>query len=197
MRLSRLPALLALVLAANAASAAETVYVIDPGHTYPSFETDHVGLSTWRGKFNRSRGEVRLDRERGTGQVDVAIDTRSIDFGHDALNEWAIGDQFLDAAKYPEATYRGKMTAFRDGAPTKVEGEFTLHGVTRPLTLTIDRFKCMPHMVHKRDWCGADAHATFDRSQFDLDLGKDMGADMSVTLRIQVEAEAKAEAANP
>ncbi|TWI00981.1 polyisoprenoid-binding protein YceI [Luteimonas cucumeris] len=191
MRLSRLHALLALVLAASAASAEERIYVLDPGHTYPSFETDHVGMSTWRGKFNESRGEVQIDRERGTGQVDVAIDTRSIDFGNDALNEWAVGDQFLDTAKYPEATYRGKLIAFRDGAPTRVEGEFTLRGVTRPLTLTIDRFKCMPHMIHKRDWCGADAHATFDRSQFGLDVGKEMGVDMNVTLRIQVEADIK------
>lgn len=197
MRPSRLPALLALALAASAASAAETVYVLDPGHTFPSFEADHMGMSTWRGKFNQSRGEVRIDRERGTGRVEVTIDARSIDFGLDALSEWAVGEQFLDTAKYPEATYRGRLTEFRDGAPTKVEGQFTLHGVTRPLTLTIDRFKCQPHLLHKRDWCGADAHATFDRSQFGLDAGKDYGIDMNVTLRIQAEADIKTDAATP
>lgn len=194
MTLYRLPALLVLAFATNAVSAAEAVYVLEPEHTFPSFETDHMGMSTWRGKFNQSRGEVRIDRERGTGQVDVAIDARSIDFGLDALNEWAVGDQLLDTAEYPEATYRGTLTDFRDGAPTKIKGEFTLHGVTQPLTLTIDRFKCQPHPLHKRDWCGADAHATFDRSQFGLNAGKDYGFDMTVTLRIQVEANIKTDA---
>jgi polyisoprenoid-binding protein YceI len=193
----RLPVLFALALAFSTAAAEEKIYVLDPAHTFPSFEADHMGMSTWRGKFNQSRGEVRMDRERGTGQVEVVIDVRSVDFGMDALNEWMVGDEFFDTAQYPEAIYRGKLTNFRDGAPTKVDGEFTLRGVTRPLTLTIDRFKCQPHPMHKRDWCGADAHATFDRSQFGLDAGKDYGFDMNVTLRIQVEADIQTDAAAP
>jgi polyisoprenoid-binding protein YceI len=187
----------AFAFAAGSAAAAEAVYELEPVHTFPSFEADHMGMSTWRGKFNNSRGEVRIDRERGTGQVEVTVDARSIDFGLDALNEWAVGEQLLDTAKYPEATYRGKLADFRDGAPTKIEGAFTLRGVTRPLTLTIDRFKCQPHPLYKRDWCGADAHATFDRSQFGLVAGKEYGFDMNVTLRIQVEAILKVDAAAP
>lgn len=195
----RLPALLALAitLAANSVSAAEAVYELEPAHTFPSFEADHMGMSTFHGKFNKSRGEVGIDRARGTGRVEVFIDTRSIDFGLDALNEWAVGDQLLDSAKYPEVAYRGTLADFRAGAPTKVKGELTLHGVTQPLTLTIDRFKCQPHPQYKRDWCGADAHATFDRSHFGLDAGKEYGFDMNVTLRIQVEAIIKPDGATP
>ncbi len=183
--------LLLLALATAPAIAAETVYVIEPTHTFPSFEADHMGMSTWRGKFNHSSGEVRIDRENGTGSLDVAVDLRSIDFGLDVLNDWAVGEQLFDVARYPQAFYRGQLAGFHDGAPSRVDGELTLHGVTRPLTLVIDRFKCQPHPVHKRDWCGADAHAVFDRSQFGLDAGKDYGFDMNVTLRIQVEADIK------
>jgi polyisoprenoid-binding protein YceI len=199
MTIYRSPALLALAvaLAGGTAWAEEAVYELEPAHTFPSFEADHMGMSTFQGKFNKSRGEARIDRERGTGHVEVTIDARSIDFGLDALNEWAVGDQLLDTAKYPEAIYRGTLSDFRDGAPAKVKGELTLHGVTRPLTLTIDRFKCQSHPQYKRDWCGADAHGSFDRSQFGLDAGKEYGFDMNITLRIQVEAIAKAEPPAP
>lgn len=192
----RLPALLALGLAASNAPAAEAVYILDPGHTFPSFEADHMGMSTWRGKFNRSRGEVRLDRERGTGRVEVVVDAGSIDLGLDSLNEWAVGTDLLDTGRYPEARYRGTLAGFRDGAPTRIEGELTLHGITRPLVLTIDHFRCRPHPLHERDWCGADAHATFDRGEFGLDAGRAYGFDMKVTLRIQAEANIRVEEAD-
>lgn len=181
-------ALAAAFFAAHAV-AAPVEYAIDPTHTYPSFEADHLGgLSVWRGKFNRSEGRIVLDREARTGQVDVRIDTASIDFGLDAMDEQARSDMLLDVAKYPEARYTGTLAGFRDGAPTRVEGSLTLHGVTRPLTLEIRRFKCMRHPLHKRELCGADAHATFDRAEFGIDAGRDYGFDMAVALRIQVEA---------
>jgi polyisoprenoid-binding protein YceI len=168
--------------------AAQERYTIDPQHTFPSFEADHMGMSHWRGKFNRSSGSVLLDKAEGKGSVEVEIDVASVDFGLDALNTAAIGKELFDTAKYPKATYRGELADFVDGAPTRVRGQLTLHGVTRPVELRITRFKCMPHPLSKRDWCGADAEASFDRSQFGLDAGKDYGFDMTVALRIQVEA---------
>jgi polyisoprenoid-binding protein YceI len=168
--------------------AAQERYTIDPQHTFPSFEADHMGMSHWRGKFNRSSGSVLLDKAEGRGSVEVEIDVASVDFGLDALNTAAIGKELFDTAKYPKATYRGELADFVDGAPTRVRGQLTLHGVTRPVELRITRFKCMPHPLSKRDWCGADAEASFDRSQFGLDAGKDYGFDMTVVLRIQVEA---------
>jgi len=96
---------------------------------------------------------------------------------------------FFDAAKYPTATYDGKLADFIDGAPTRVVGKLTLHGVTRPLDLKIEHFKCMPDMLVKpRERCGAEASATFDRADFGIDAGKSFGMDMKVSLQIQVEA---------
>lgn len=163
-------------------------YTLDPMHTYPSFEADHMGLSHWRGKFNRSAGTLLLDKAAGKGSVVVDIDAASIDFGLDALNAWGTGKELLDTATFPKATYRGELAGFVDGAPTRVQGQLTLHGVTRPVELRITRFKCMPHPILKRDWCGADAEATIDRAQFGLDAGRAYGFDMNVMLRIQVEA---------
>lgn len=179
----------ALIAAApTAAVAAKATYKIDPDHTYPSFEADHMGVSVWRGKFNKTTGLVTLDKEAGKGTVDIAIDLNSIDFGQDKLNEWTTGKEFFDTAEFPQATYKGNFAGFVNGAPTRVDGNLTLHGVTKPVVLKINSFKCMPHPMIKRDWCGADAVATFNRDEFGLAAGKDWGFKMDVTLRIQVEA---------
>lgn len=182
-----LPVLLA-ALAALPAAAETVTYEIEPEHTFPSVEADHMGMSVWRGKFNRSSGQVTLDRQAGTGAVTVEIDLASIDFGLDALNEHMAKPEYFDTARHPVATYTGTLAGFVDGAPTRVDGALTLRGTTRPVTLEIRSFKCMPHPLSKRDWCGADAHATIDREAFGIDEGKDWGFDMDVALRIQVEA---------
>ena len=172
------------------ANAAPVTYEIDPAHTYPSFEADHMGgLSVWRGKFDKTSGKIVLDKAAKTGTVEVTVDAASADFGLDKLNEKARGDELFDVAKYPTAAYKGKLSAFRDGAPTEVVGEFTLRGVSKPLTLKIDSFKCMPHPIKKnKEVCGADAFATFNRADFGMDAGKKYGFKMEVNLRIQVEA---------
>jgi polyisoprenoid-binding protein YceI len=173
----------------SSATAAEFSYKIDPEHTYPSFEADHLGgLSIWRGKFNTTSGTIKLDKAAGTGSVEVSIDMASIDFGLEKLNVDARSDKLFDVAKFPTASYKGKLAGFVKGKPTRVIGELTLHGVTKPVVLTIDSFKCMPHPIFKRELCGADAIGSFKRDAFGLDSGKDYGFKMDVALRIQVEA---------
>jgi polyisoprenoid-binding protein YceI len=182
-----LPAVL-LALVAAAASADPVTYQVDPSHTYPSFEADHFGgLSVWRGKFDTSSGTIVLDRAKGTGTVDITVDTSSIDFGNPKLNEHAKSAEMFDVAKYPTATYKGKLTGFKDGAPTAVEGSFTLHGVTKPLTLTISSFKCVNSPMDKKEHCGADASASFNRADYGISFGDKYGFKMDVKLAIQVE----------
>jgi polyisoprenoid-binding protein YceI len=178
---------LAVACGAGKAAAEEAHYTIDPTHTYPSFEADHFGVSVWRGKMNRSSGTVTLDRSAHSGAVNIAIDLNSIDFGLDALSTWAVGTDFLNTSQYPQATYVGRFTHFKNAVPTQIDGDLTLHGVTRPVSLTINSFACKPHPMLKREWCGADAVATLQRDQFGLSAGKDYGFKMDVTLRIQVE----------
>lgn len=191
---------LALLLTASAAAAAPVHYTIDPDHTYPSFATDHMGLSTWRGKFDHSTGTVTLDREKKTGSVHIETQIDGIDFGNPALTQMVLRDAlpagicktqcaFFDAAKYPTAVYDGTLSGFVDGAPTRVVGKLALHGVTRPLDLVIEHFKCIPDpMLQPRERCGAEASTTFDRTAFGIDAGASFGFDMNVSMQIQVEA---------
>lgn len=171
------------------ALAAPVTYQIDPAHTYPSFEADHLGgLSVWRGKFNKTEGTITWDKYAKQGTVNVTVDIHSVNFGMDLMNTKAKSDELFDAAKYPTATYVGKLDGFQNGKPTQVTGDLTLHGITHPVKLDILSFKCMPHMMLKREVCGADALATFKRDDFGMDAGKLFGFKMDVTLRIQVEA---------
>src|SRR5450631_1355504 len=122
---------LLLVLAATSASAASTTYTVDPEHTHPSFEVDHFGgLSTWRGTFKKTSGTVQIDTTAKTGTVDIVIDTATVDFAHDKLNEHVSSPEMLDVAKYPTAEYKGKFIEFANGAPKTISGDLTLHGVT-------------------------------------------------------------------
>jgi polyisoprenoid-binding protein YceI len=180
---------IALLAAAFASSAfAADTYKVDPNHTYPSFEADHFGgLSTWRGKFDKSEGTIVVDRAAKTGNVDITIDATSLDFGHAKMNDHAKGPDMFDVAKFPTATYKGKLV-FKGDTPATVDGELTLHGVTKPVTLTINKFKCIINPMLKREVCGADASATFNRSDFGVAYGTQMGFNPEVKLAIQVEA---------
>jgi polyisoprenoid-binding protein YceI len=189
------PALLGLALGAfwSAAVAAPMTYQVDSSHTFPSFEVDHSGgVSVWRGKFNTTSGTITLDKDAMTGSINIEIDTASIDFGHDGLSEHVSGDQagMMDVAKFPKATYTGRLTGWSNGAPTAVEGELNLHGVTHPVNLEIRSFKCAAGRGGG-ETCGADAYGQFDRSDFGIDFGSSFGFDMGVVLRIQIEAQSR------
>jgi polyisoprenoid-binding protein YceI len=169
------------------AMAADT-YQLDPMHTYPSFETDHFGgLSIWRGKFTKSSGTVVLDRVAKTGTVDVTIDMSSADLGNDKLDSELATDKFFDAAKYPTATYKGTQIRFDGDKPVEVIGALTMHGVTKPVNLKIESFKCIMNPMLKREVCGTEATATFNRDDFGVDFGKTYGFKMQTTLHIQAE----------
>ncbi|HWZ71767.1 MAG TPA: YceI family protein [Casimicrobiaceae bacterium] len=167
---------------------AQITYKIDPEHTFPSFEATHQGLSIWRGRFDRTRGTIKLDQTAAAGTVDVTVDTRSVDFGLDTMNEVAKSGDWLDVGRYPEAFYRGQLATFVNGAPTEVTGNFTLRGVTKPLNLKINSFKCLIDDQLKRKICGADASGQISRVDFGVNPDKRADSDMNVTLRIQIEA---------
>jgi len=170
------------------AYAAPVTYTLDPNHTYPSFEADHFGgLSVWRGKFNSSSGKVVLDKDAKAGSIDVTVDMSSINFGMPKLDEHAKSAEIFDVAKFPTATYSGKFTRFNGAAPTEAQGTLTMHGVTKPVTLVIDSFKCMQSPMTKKEVCGADANATINRADFGVNFGDKYGFKQEVKLQIQVE----------
>ena len=188
-----LPTLISLVLLSSFCisftQAKPITYEIDSSHTFPAFEADHMGgLSLWRGKINSTSGEIVLDKDKETGSVNVIMDMSTIDFGHEGMNKHAKNSDMFDVEKYPEAVYEGNLTDFIDGAPTKVKGSLTLHGVTKPVDLDIKSFKCRLHPFKLKQVCGADAYGNIMRDDFGVDYAKRLGFKMEVALRIGVEA---------
>jgi len=190
MRFNRIAsATLLLTLSAPAFAAAEH-YTVDPDHTYVSFEAPHIqGISIWRGKFDQTKsGTITLDRDAKTGSADIVIDASSVDFGNAKLNEHAKSDKFFDVTKFPTAEFKADSIKFDGDSPSEVDGQLTLHGVTKPVVLKINSFKCIIHPMLKTPVCGADASAEFDRSDFGMGYAVNMTGSGLVKLQIQVEA---------
>jgi polyisoprenoid-binding protein YceI len=183
----KLQIVIATLLAASATSAIAATYNLDPTHTYPSFEADHMGLSVWRGKFDKTSGTVSFDAAAKTGALDVKIDASSIDFGLEAMNKHAREESMFNVAKFPTITYTSKSFKFEGDKLVAVDGELTLLGVTKPVALKVNKFKCIMHPRYKKEVCGADATAEFKRSDFGLNYGLP-NFSPEVKLAIQIEA---------
>jgi len=179
---------LALFCAAALPSLAATqTYRIDPNHTHPGFEVSHLGISTQRGRFDRTTGSIALDRDAGTGTVTIEIDATSISTGTALLDATLRGEDFFDVEHFPKLRFHADRIVFERGEPVSALGELTLLGVTRPVTLAIDHFACTRKPFLVRTTCGADIVATISRSAFGM-TSYAMFIGDEVRLVIQIEA---------
>ena len=178
---------LALLLAGSAASGAPEVYSVDPRHTFPSFEVSHLGLSTQRGRFNRTRGEIGLDLAARRGWVQIQIDPDSVDTGDAQLEAVLRSETFFDTDVHRYIYFRSTGLEFTGDRLSRVRGELTMLDVTRPLDLEVTRLHCGPNPVTKQQVCGADATATLRRSEYGMTRHIPAVGD-EIRLLIQVEA---------
>jgi len=165
-KMSQCLSALLLTMTASAALAAPETYVLDGSHTYPRFSYSHLGFSTQLSRFNTTTGKVVFDKAAKTGSVDVEIDAKSVDTGSTLFNQHIQGEDFLDTAKYPKAIFKSTNVVFEGEKPVKIEGNLTIKGVTKPVTLTVTSFQAMPHPMQKKDAIGANAYTTIKRSEF-------------------------------
>lgn len=182
--------IIALMLAAGfsmSAHAAPETFVIDSTHTYPRFEYSHFGFSNQVSRFDKTTGTIVLDRAAKTGSVDVTIDATTVNTGYATFNEHLQAEDFFDTKKYPTITFKSTKLNFKGDALKSVNGNLTIKGVTKPVTLAITSFKCMPHPMTKKDACGANAVTKIKRSEFNAGKYAPNVGD-EVTLSMAVEA---------
>lgn len=187
-KLSKLSAalILAAVAAAPALAAPET-YVVDGNHTFPRFSYNHLGYSIQMSRFDKATGTVTLDKAAKTAAVDIVIDTKSVNTGSATFNEHIQGEDFLDTAKHPTATFKSTKVNFDGDKPASIEGNLTLKGVTKPVTLTVTNFKAAPHPMLKKDAIGANATTKVKRTDFNMGKNVPYVGD-EVTIDIAIEA---------
>ncbi len=173
-------------LSASAFAAPET-FVIDGNHTFPSYSYSHFGYTVQTGRFNRTTGKVVMDRAAKTGAVDVSIDMKSVDTGSAMLNEHIQGEDFFDTGKYPTANFKSTSVKFEGDKPVAVEGNLTIKGISKPVTLKITGFQAMPHPMMKKDAIGANATTSVKRSEFAAGKYAPYVGD-DVTINIAIEA---------
>jgi polyisoprenoid-binding protein YceI len=177
----------ALVLLVAAPVAAEETYDIDPVHSQPMFEVKHMGFSIQRGSFARATGKVTLDRVAKKGTIDVTIDTTSIKTIDPRLDVHMKGEDFFNVAKYPTMTFKSSKLIFDGEQVTSAEGEFTMLGVTKPVTLKVANFVCGDHPVNRKAMCGAEVSTTIKRSEWGMNYGvpKALGDDVKISIPIE------------
>ncbi len=174
----------------STAFAAPVTYTSDPEHTFPRFSYNHLGLSTQVSRFNNTSAKVVLDQEAKTASVDVTIDMTSVNTGSALFDEHIQAADFLDTAKFPQATFKSTKVTFDGDKPSTIDGVLTIKGVSRPVALTVTSFEAMPHPMEKKDAIGANAYTVIKRSDFDA--GKFTPA-VSDEVRIEIAFEALAE----
>jgi len=181
--------LLAVVVASCMQAHAAEVYVIDPTHTTPLFEVAHLsGMSRQFGFFTNAMGRVTLDRAAPTGSIEVEIGTGSVVTAVRVLTDVLKREDYFNAEKYPVMRYVAHDLAFDGDVPVRADGELTLLGITRPVSLAIAEFHCGTHPLTRRPMCGARATATLRRSEFGMTAGLPWAAGDEVRIAIPVEA---------
>lgn len=166
MRISFAAIALAATFVSGVAMAEPVTYVLDSSHSFARFGYTHMGLSTQAHKFDKTTGTVVLDAAAKTGSVDVVIDMKSVNTGSTVFNGHIQGDDFLSTEKFPTATFKSTKVNFVGDKPATVDGNLTIKGVTKPVTLTVNSFVATVHPMAKKEAVGADASVTIKRSDF-------------------------------
>ena len=158
-----------------AAAAQSESYTVDRLHSFPHFGIDHFGLSMIWGRFDKMSGTFTLDRAAKTASVELAIETASVTTGDNdrgsrprTRDEHLRSADFFNIAEFPRMTYKSTNVKFSGDNPSEIEGQLTLLGVTKPLTLRVERWACKDHAFYKKPTCGGNASGVVKRSDFGM-----------------------------
>ncbi len=189
--MNKSPMLLALASALTLPAAAEPqTYRLDPTHSFVHFELLHFGTSTIRGRFAAIEGAVVIDPKAQRGEISLRVPTAKVSTGVPIFDARIRQPDLLASAEYPEAYFVATRFSFEADSVNEVRGEFTLRGISLPLSLRALRYSCRPDTDTATgittEVCGGDFEGEFKRSDFGATFGLPFVADR-VRLQVQVE----------
>jgi polyisoprenoid-binding protein YceI len=177
---------IAATFAAGTALAEPATYALDSSHSFSRFAYSHFGMSTQLSRFDKTTGTVTLDKVAKTGAVDVVIDMKSVNTGSTVFNGHIQGEDFLDTAKFPTATFKSTKVIFEGDKPVSVEGNLTIKGITKPATLKVTSYVNMEHPMAKKEVIGADATVVIKRTDFNAGkYAPYVGDDVTITVAVE------------
>lgn len=170
------------------------LYELDPVETHARFEAKFLGVITVRGKFNRTTGRLfhdplRTDAEsRANDSIEAEIDAATLD-AHVAnphtTNEILRGPDFFNVEKFPTIAFKSSRFNWHDDKLKSIDGRLTLLGVTKPVTLTVEKSGCTPAGNGKRARCVADAFVRVKRAEFGMKAwSKSVGNDVKIIVEL-------------
>jgi polyisoprenoid-binding protein YceI len=184
MKARSLAVVLALAMLAYALAAKAATFRVAPEQTNVSFEVSNLGIAS-QGRFDLTSGKIVLDPERRAGSIDFVVDAGSIDTGWTLRDAFLKSDLMFDVERYPSIRFHSTRLAFDGERLVAVEGEITMHGVTRPVRFDVTRIECGTGSGPGRDSCDATVTGRISRSAFGMSfaiplVGDEVALDFSV-----------------
>lgn len=171
----------------EAAAAAEPVYQVDPAHSSIIFKIRHFGIANFYGMVTAPTGSVLIDDPENP-VLDIEIQTKYVNGGNDSRNKFLASPDFFNTREYPKATFKSDKIRKVDDTTYEAEGEFTMRGVTKPLTITLTGYneRTIDKFGHR---CGFETTFTVKRSEYGMTthFENETLAD-EVTITVSIEA---------
>jgi polyisoprenoid-binding protein YceI len=191
MRASKLLAASFLLL--SPAMARASTWDIDPAHSTVEFSVRHMMVTTVKGQFQKVKGTVELDEKDATkSTVEVSIEAASIDT-HEAKRDAHLKSaDFFDAAKFPALTFKATKIEKASKGKSKVTGDLTMHGVTKPVVLTVEGPSAAIKDPYGRTVRGVMATGKLDRKDWGMSWNKALDAGgmvVSDEVKLEINAE--------
>jgi polyisoprenoid-binding protein YceI len=165
-------------------------WTIDAVHSQVAFSIRHLMVSTARGRFNVLRGSINIDEENlAQSWIEAEVDAANVDTGDAQRDAHLRSADFFDVEKYPTITFKSTKVEHIDGPDYKVTGDFTMHGVTRPVTFNVE-YAGQSNMMGQR--AGLTARARINRKDWGLSFGSVAEAGqvaLSETVNIEIDLE--------
>jgi polyisoprenoid-binding protein YceI len=164
---------------------AQETYAIDSEHTVPAFEIVHMGIATQRGHFSKTTGTIVVDRAAKSGSIEALIDTSTVSSGSARRDAMLRSEDYFDSAKHPTATFKATKLVFDGDNVVGAEGELTMRGVTKPVSLKVANLKCLPAQGNRKPVCAGDVSTTVKLTDYGMRKPPSLSDDVRILFSIE------------